>query len=187
MKDVIAAAGPCTLTPNPADPFTLMVRSVISQQISTKAAQSIFGRLAGAVGNPVSMPKLAKMAEADFKLCGVSGPKQRTLRAIVEHVKANPDLLPGIEEREDELIHEQLTQIKGIGPWSVDMLLIFGFARLNVLPVGDYGVRAAAKNLFRLRELPNAKKLTALAKPWEPYRSIASWYLWRSLDLKPKK
>ncbi|MBA4189038.1 MAG: DNA-3-methyladenine glycosylase 2 family protein [Planctomycetaceae bacterium] len=183
MKRLIGKVGPCTLTPNPADPFTLLVRCVISQQISTKAAESIYGRLASVVGGPPTpMAKIAKLTEAQFKECGVSGPKQRTLRAVIDHVKANPKLLPGIEKRDNETIHEQLTAIKGIGPWSADMFLIFGLGRPDVLPVGDYGFRAALKVQFQLDELPKPDKAAELSAPWQPYRSIATWYLWRSLE-----
>jgi DNA-3-methyladenine glycosylase II len=189
MKRLIGIVGPCTLKPNPADPFTLLVRAVIFQQISTKAADSIFKRVLEAAGGPpVTMPRLAKLTEETFKACGVSGPKQRTLRAVMDHVKANPKLLPGIEERDNDTIHEQLTQIKGIGPWSADMFLMFGLGRPDVLPVGDYGFRAALKVQFKLKDLPKADEATELAEPWKPYRSIATWYLWRSLEAdKPKK
>jgi DNA-3-methyladenine glycosylase II len=183
MKSLIGRVGPCMLVPKPDEPFTLIISCVISQQISTKAAASIFARLAEAQGGtPLKREKLARMTEAKFKACGISGPKQRTLRAVMDHVKANPDLLPGIHERDDDLIREQLTAIKGIGPWTVDMLLMFGFARPDVLPVGDYGVKVAAKNLFGLDALPDAKTLTELAEPWRPFRTVASWYLWRSLE-----
>jgi DNA-3-methyladenine glycosylase II len=183
MKRLIARVGPCTLTPNPADPFTLLVRCVIFQQISTKAARSIFEKLNAAVGGPpVEMARLARLTEAKFKSCGVSGPKQRTLRAVVEHVRASPDLLPGIADRDDDLIREQLTQIKGIGPWSADMFLMFGLGRPDVLPVGDYGFRVAVKNEFGLRKLPEADRLLKHGEAWRPYRSVATWYLWRSLE-----
>src|SRR5205823_11226995 len=103
MKRIVARVGPCTLQPMPADPFTLLVRCVIFQQISTKAARSIFDKLAAAVGGPSIPPaKLARMTESRLRACGVSGPKQRTLRAVVEHVRANPDLLPGLAERDDD-------------------------------------------------------------------------------------
>ena len=183
MKRLIERIGPCTLTPNPADPFTLLVRCVIFQQISTKAAASIFGKLAALVGGPpVPMAKLSRLSEAKLKACGISGPKQRTLRAVIEHVQANPDLLPGIAERDDGTIHEQLTQIKGIGPWSADMFLMFGLGRPDVLPVGDYGFRVAVKNEFGLRKMPEADRLVKIAEPWQPHRSVATWYLWRSLE-----
>jgi DNA-3-methyladenine glycosylase II len=183
MKVLIARIGPCTLQPNPEDPFTLLVRCVISQQISTKAAESIFGRLAALVGGPpVPLAKVARLTDAKFKSCGVSGPKQRTLRAVIEHVHANPELLPGLREWDDETIRERLTQIKGIGPWSADMFLMFGIGRVDVLPVGDFGFKMAVKNQFRFRKVPDAKRLLKIGELWRPYRSIATWYLWRSLQ-----
>lgn len=106
---------------------------------------------------------------------------------MIDHVKANPKLLPSIPELADDAIREQLTAIKGIGPWTVDMLLIFGISRPDILPVGDYGVKVAMMREFNLRKLPDAKKMLRLAKPWEPHRSVAMWYLWRSLDWNPAK
>ena len=188
MKQLIGTVGPCQLKPNPGDPFTLLVRCVISQQISTKAAHSIYERVVSLVGGPpISMELLAKLSEDKFKACGVSGPKQRTLRAVIDHIKANPELLPGIEERDNETIHGQLTQIKGIGPWSADMFLVFGLGKPDVLAVGDYGIKAAVKNQFKLKDMPDAKKLDKIAEPWKPYRSVAMWYLWRSLELGAKE
>lgn len=183
MKRVIERVGPCTLEPDGGDPFTLLVRCVISQQISTKAAQSISGKLIAKVGGPpIPLAKLAKFTDEKFKGCGISGPKVRTLRAVMDHVKANPKLLPGIAELSDEDLREQLVAIKGIGPWTADMFLLFGLGRPDVWAVGDYGIKVAVKNLFNLRKLPDAERLTKLARPWEPYRSVASWYLWRSLE-----
>jgi DNA-3-methyladenine glycosylase II len=182
MKTLITRVGPCTLEVKPDDPFTLLVGCVISQQISTKAARSIYARLAAAVeGPPVPRDRIARMTEKQFKACGVSGPKQRTLKAVAAHVRANPELLPGIESRDDGLIREQLTAIKGIGPWSVDMFLMFSIGRPDVLPVGDLGLRAAIRNEFGLKDLPKPAEVEKIAEPWKPYRSIATWYLWRSL------
>ena len=183
MKRVIETVGPCTMASFPGDAFTLLVRCVISQQISTKAAKSIYERLLAQVGtSTIAIETLDKFTEEHFKACGISGPKQRTMRAIIDHVRANPDLLPGIPSMEDELILKQLTQIKGVGPWTVDMFLMFGISRTDVLPVGDYGVRVAIKNLFGLRKMPDAAKCHKIGEPWKPYRSVASWYLWRSLE-----
>jgi DNA-3-methyladenine glycosylase II len=187
MKALITRVGPCTLEVKPDDPFTLLVGCVISQQISTKAARSIFARLAEAVGGPpVPRDRIARMTAKQFQACGVSGPKQRTLRAVAAHVRANPDLLPGIPERDDELIREQLTTITGIGPWTVDMFLMFSLGRPDVLPVGDFGLRAAVRNEFGLKELPKPPELETIGEPWRPYRSIATWYLWRSLGFVPQ-
>lgn len=183
MKRVIGMVGPCTMTSFPGDPFTLLVRCVIYQQISTKAAKSIFDKLTAAVGeSSIPIDRLAAMTEADLKVCGISGPKQRTLRAVIDHVNAKPDLLPGIADLDDETVHERLTEIKGIGPWTADMFLMFGIMRPDILPVGDYGFRMAVKNQFRLRKLPEAEKCHKIGAAWKPYRSIATWYLWRSLE-----
>jgi DNA-3-methyladenine glycosylase II len=201
MRRVIERVGPCTLAPKPFDPFTLLVRCVVAQQISTKAAESIFWKLAAAVnGLPapaasdpnalamwqreasVPLAKLAKFTDAKLKACGVSGPKQRTLRAVVAHLQANPKLLPGIPELSDDAIRDELTAIKGIGPWTVDMFLLFGLMRPDVWPVGDYGIKVAVRQHFKMRKLPDAARLTKVARPWSPHRSVASWYLWRSLD-----
>jgi DNA-3-methyladenine glycosylase II len=185
MKSVIGVVGPCTMAPIQGDPFTLLVRCVIYQQISTKAAKSIFDRLVAAMGVPsIPSAKLAEFSEAQFKACGISGPKQRTLRAVIDHVHANPDLLPSIADTDDETARERLTVIKGIGPWTADMFLMFGIMRPDVLPVGDYGIRVAIKKHFRLRKIPEAAKCWKIGEPWKPYRSIASWYLWRSLEAK---
>ena len=156
MNRLVGRVGPCTLAPKGGDPFTLLVRCVISQQISTKAAESISGKLVallndGAPDGPIPFAKLAKLSEAKYKSCGISGSKQRTLRGVIDHVKANPDLLPQIADLDDGSIREQLTTIKGIGPWTVDMFLLFGLGRPDVWAVGDYGIRVAVRNLFRLR------------------------------------
>jgi len=103
---------------------------------------------------------------------------------VIDHVRANPNLLPGIAGRDDETIREELTRIKGIGPWSVDMFLIFGLGRPDVLPVGDFGFKMAVKNQFKLRKVPPIDGLVKRSEVWRPYRSIATWYLWRSLDPK---
>ena len=169
MKQIIDRVGPCTLAPDGGEPFTLLVRCIISQQISTKAAQSIFGKLTAMVkGPPVEMAKLAKLTEAKYKACGISGPKQRTLRAIIEHVKANPALLPSIPDLTDSAIRDELTAISGIGPWTADMFLLFGLGRPDVWPVGDYGIKVAVKNHFRLRKVPDAKKLEKIGAPGNP-------------------
>jgi len=181
MKRLVARVGPCTWAPALDDPFTLIVRCVIGQQISSKAAASIAGKLTAAAGGPpIPVRRLAKLTDAQFQACGVSGPKRRTLRAVCEYAAANPDFLPGLAEREDDLLREQLTAIKGIGPWTVDMFLMFGLCRPDVLPVGDFGLRAGVRDEFGLKALPTATQLEEIAAPWRPYRSVATWYFWRS-------
>ena len=183
LKDVIARVGPCTWAPAQDDPFTLIVRCIISQQISGKAAESISARLVQvAGGSPISPKRLAKLTDEQYQACGISGAKRRTFQAICDYVKANPDFLLGIATREDDELREQLVSIKGIGPWTVDMFLMFGLGRMDVLPVGDYGVKSGVQKLFGLGALPKPAEMERIAEPWRPFRSVASWYVWRSLD-----
>lgn len=182
MKELMKRVGPCTWEPMSDDPFTVLVRCVIYQQISTKAAKSIFDRLAAVCGGvPIARDRLAGLTETELRACGVSGPKQRTLRAVIEHVNAHPELLPGIETRDEAEMRPQLQAIKGIGPWSVDMFLMFGLGRPDVLPVGDLGLRMGVQKLYGLAELPTAADLLERTEGWKPYRSVATWYIWRSL------
>jgi DNA-3-methyladenine glycosylase II len=189
MKTLVARVGPCTWAPATAtdDHFTQIVRAVIAQQISGKAARSISAKLTAAVGGPPVLPtKLARMTEARFRACGVSGPKQRALKAVCDYVAANPDFLAGIAEREDALLRSQMVSIKGIGPWTADMFLMFAVNRPDVLPVGDYGLRVGVMKEFGLKGLPTKAELEEIAEPWRPYRSIATWYFWRSLGPVPQ-
>ena len=187
MKTLVKGVGPCTLAPKTDDPFTLIIHCIISQQISTKAASSISAKLVAAVkGPPIHRDRLAKLTEAEFRACGISGPKQRTLRAVVDHVAANPKLLPGIHERDDDAIREQLTAIKGIGPWTVDMFLMFAISRPDVLPVGDLGLKMGVKRFYGLSDLPTAAELSAIAEKWKPYRTVGTWYIWQGLKLPTK-
>ncbi len=187
MKELVKLVGPCTWAPASDDPFTMLVRCVVYQQISTRAAKTIYDRLLAACGGPpVARERLVAMTEDELRACGVSGPKQRALRAVADYVAANPDLLPGIEARDEPTLRTQLVAIKGIGHWSVDMFLMFGLARPDVLPVGDLGLRAGVRKAFGLAELPTPAELEALAAPWQPYRSVATWYVWRSLGPVPQ-
>jgi DNA-3-methyladenine glycosylase II len=185
MKELIARVGPCSWAPKLGDPFTLIVRCVLGQQISGKAAESIYAKLTAAVGGPpIALKKLAKLTDEQYQACGVSGPKRRTLRALCEYALANRDFLPGLPTRDDDLLREQLVSIKGIGPWTVDMFLMFAINRPDILATGDYGIKVGVQKLLGLPELPKPAELERIAEPWRPHRSVAMWYIWRSLELK---
>lgn len=187
MKELIQRVGPCTLQPQPADLFTTIVRCIIAQQISTRAALSIFERLAQSTKGPPITPQ-SLMAHSDHELAtlGLSAPKRRTLRALINQLETQPDFLTDLKHRSDGEVHERLTVIKGIGPWTADMFLIFGLGRLDILPLGDFGFRSGMMRAFRLRRPPSPERLLALAESWRPYRSIATWYLWRSQGPVPQ-
>jgi DNA-3-methyladenine glycosylase II len=186
LKAVIRAVGPCTWKPVFDEPLTLLVRCVISQQISTKAAETISARLLAKLGGrPVRVAKLAALADDDFRTCGVSAPKVRALRAVAAHVAADRTFLRRLPDLPDDEFRAAVTQIKGIGPWSADMLLMFGISRPDVLPVGDLGIKAAIRNLYGFGDrYPTADEMAEVAELWRPYRSVACWYLWRSLGSK---
>ncbi|CAN5480774.1 DNA-3-methyladenine glycosylase [soil metagenome] len=180
LKPVIDRVGLCTLTPRADEPFSMLVRCVIAQQISGKAADAISGKLAAKLKNRVTPKTVAALSDDDLRVCGISGPKQRAIRSILQHGTDNKHFYKSMPELGDEEFIEAVTAIKGIGPWSADMLLMFGYGRTDVLPVGDYGLKAGVRDLYGLDDLPKPPQLIAIAEAWRPYRSIATWYIWRS-------
>ncbi len=164
--------------------FHSLARSIVYQQLSGKVAAVIFGRLAAAAGDPLMAPAVLAMTEEDLRACGLSKQKAAYIRdlaareAEIEFAK-----LPRLS---DELVIRRLTQVKGIGTWTAHMFLMFGLRRRDVLPVGDLGIRMAIQKIYDMRELPAPKQIEQLAGNWRPYCSVASWYLWRSLEL-PKE
>ena len=193
LADIIKKVGPFTAKARRYR-FGALVRSIVSQQISTHAAHAILGRLEEGVGERRQKPKkrgqsfcpetMLSFSIDELRELGVSRQKATYLQSLAQHVVDGDVDLASITKMSDEEAVECLTQIKGIGRWTVEVFLIFSLGRLDVLPADDLGIKTAAKNIYRLRELPNRKKLEKIAKPWRPYASVASWYLWRSLELK---
>jgi DNA-3-methyladenine glycosylase II len=180
LKSIIAEVGPCTLTFQP-NPFALLLRSIVSQQISTKAAHSIHARLRQALGRDEPTPAdVLALSDETLKECGLSGPKRRYIRGLAEQVENGAVPLHDLTELTDDEVVARLVRFLGVGPWTAHMVLIFGLGRPDVLPVDDLGVRAAVRRHYALEELPNRASLVALAESWRPYRSVACWYLWRS-------
>ena len=183
LAPLIDAHGHPTITPG-RDPVHSLARAIVSQQLSGKAADTIWGRFLDLYPKR-AFPAAAKiLATPDDKLRGVglSGAKAAAIKDLARHViekKLVPSKLPELTDPE---ISAALLPVRGIGPWSVDMFLMFTLARPDVRPVGDLGIRKGMQKHFRLRKLPEAKKMIALAAPWQPYRTIASWYMWRLLE-----
>lgn len=186
MKSVIGRVGPCRMKHDSGDPFALIVRCIIGQQISGKAAASIFAKLEQGVGS-LTPRRLAKFPEDSLQACGLSGGKRRALRAVTDYVLANRKFLPGIPAAADEDLREQLVSINGIGPWTVDMFLMFAIGRPDVFATGDYGIRVGMQKLFNLPDLPKPAEMERLAEPWRPHRSVACWYVWRHLDWEKER
>jgi DNA-3-methyladenine glycosylase II len=183
MKAVIDAVGAFTLRVE-RDRFAMLVRSIISQQISTSAARSIRGRLHELVGpDGLKAAKLVKFTMDELRSVGLSPQKAAYIADLARKVDGGIVELRQIGRLSDERIVEQLTQVKGIGRWTAQMFLIFSLGRLDVFPHDDLGVRTALRNRYGLADLPDKATALAIAAPWRPYASVASWYCWRSLDL----
>jgi DNA-3-methyladenine glycosylase II len=165
------------------DRFAMTVRSIVAQQLSAKAAMTIHDRLVEAVGASSVTPDAVLALEAErMRACGLSWAKVASVRDLATKVLDRSLALESLDRLDDDAVIEALTTVKGIGRWSAEMFLIFRLGRPDILPVGDVGVQRAMRRLYGLRKHPSPARMTALARPWRPYRSIACWYLWRSLD-----
>ena len=170
----------------PGDAYGALLRSIVGQQLSTKAASTIYGRMLELFGGHPPTPKQLLAADPDaIRAAGLSRPKINYLRDLAGHVQSGELELERLADLPDEEVIEQLTAVKGIGEWSAHMFLMFHLSRPDVLPVGDQGIRNAIRAQYRLRKIPDAKRMEKIAKPWRPYRTLACLYLWSSLDNKP--
>jgi DNA-3-methyladenine glycosylase II len=170
----------------PGDAYGALLRSIVGQQLSTKAARAIFERLTALFDDRTPTPReLLDTDPEKLREVGLSRAKVAYLRDLAERVEDGELDLGRIAELPDEEVAAELTQVKGLGPWSVQMFLIFHLGRPDVLPAGDLGIRRAVRDQYGLDELPDAAELERIAEPWRPNRSLASLYLWRSLDATP--
>lgn len=162
--------------------FYALVRAIIGQQISVKAAAAIDGRLRGLFpGGEISAVGLLERSEVELRAVGLSAAKTRSLQDLAARVASGSLDLERIHELPDEEVVAQLVPVRGIGRWTAEMFLIFSLQRDDVLSTGDLGVRQAIKNLYGFAQLPTPAECERIAEPWRPYRSIATFYLWHSL------
>jgi DNA-3-methyladenine glycosylase II len=187
LAALIRRQGPCGLAAaQRADHFSALVRAITFQQLSTKAATTIHGRMVALMPNGVATPEgLAALTDAQLRTAGLSRQKTAYLRDLCEKVSTAVIDLESLEALDDEEIIAALVKVKGIGRWSAEMFLIFRLLRPDVLPVGDLGILTAVQRAYRLRKRPSPDRLRKIGEAWRPYRSVASWYLWRSLDNEP--
>ena len=184
LAAVIDRVGECTLdqTQHSGDLLYSLSRSIISQQLSTKAASAIHRRfLTLYLGMPTAQ-EILDTADEDLRGVGLSRSKVLYMRDLANHVLNGLPTLTDLEMIDDETIIQTLTQVKGIGRWSVQMMLIFRLHRWDVLPVDDLGIRTGIRRAYQYSDIPNKAAIEELGKVWQPYRTIASWYLWRSLE-----
>ena len=187
LASLIREYGPCGLAEaQRADHFSALVRSIVFQQLSTKAASTIYSRMVALLPGGVLTPaSLAALTDEQLRTAGISRQKAGYLRDLCDKVSAGVVPLDDLERMDDEQVIAALTTIKGIGRWSAQMFLMFRLHCPDVLPVGDLGIVNAVMKVYRLRKKPTADRLERLGEAWKPYRSVASWYLWRSLGNAP--
>jgi len=182
LRTLIRRIGPCLLTPRP-DRFGTLVNSIVAQQISAKAAAAINQRLHALGGQPHRPERLIALGEPALRSVGLSASKAHYVLNLAEAVATGSVPLDAFDDSwDDAAIIASLTSIKGIGVWTAEMFLIFSLNRPDVLPAHDLGVRAALRDHHGLTELPRPKECHALAERWRPYRTVASWYIWRNVD-----
>jgi 3-methyladenine DNA glycosylase/8-oxoguanine DNA glycosylase len=183
LDGIIGAVGPCRLRPDrKGGPFAALVEAILYQQIHGRAAETIHGRLRAAIGRKHPRPQdVAALSDACLSAVGLSRQKIGYLRDLSAKA-ANGLPLRGLGRLADDEVVAALSGVKGIGRWTAEMFLIFRLGRLDVLPVDDYGVRKAMQRAYRKRTLPEPEWMRRKAEPWRPYRTLASWYLWRSLE-----
>lgn len=186
IRDLIRRHGPCGLADaQHEDAFTALTHSIISQQLSTKAAATIARRFDALFGGIPTPAAVVLVDDAQLRAVGLSSQKIRYMRDLCSRVADGSLTLEKVNELSDEDVIQSLTQIKGIGRWTAEMFLMFRLHRPDVLPVDDLGILKAVQRAYGLRKLPRAERLTKIGEPWRPYRSVACWYLWASLENKP--
>ncbi len=203
MADIIERIGPFKMRYREPS-FDAMARSIVFQQLHGKAAATIFERVRtacrcgpgsptragrGAAPSPHELDGLTPAAilalsEEQLRACGLSRQKLSYLRDLAQRTAAGEIEFARLPQMSDEDVIEHLTRVKGIGVWSAQMFLIFALRRPNVMPTADYGINAAIRKAYRKRQMPKPKQILKISQPWNPYRSVACWYLWRYAELK---
>jgi 3-methyladenine DNA glycosylase/8-oxoguanine DNA glycosylase len=188
MAALIDRAGPCRLAVHEHGAgsaqlhFEGLVSAIVSQQLSSKAADTILGRVRALgldEGGVLRAEKILGLPDPTLRGAGLSGAKTRYVRDLCDRVVRQELPLDRLHELDDEAVIESLTTVTGVGRWTAEMILIFRLGRQDVLPVDDLGIKKGLVKLFGLRKLPPAERMVLLSRPFRPYRSVACWYLWR--------
>jgi DNA-3-methyladenine glycosylase II len=181
LAAIIQKIGPYSMTT--LEPtFETLARSITFQQLSGKAAGTIFARLRKAVGRRFTATAFLRLSEEQLRACGLSRQKIASLTDLAEHVASKRIRFKKLHELEDQQIIEMLSQVRGVGVWTVQMFLMFALQRPNVLPTGDLGIRNAIWKAYALEAAPKPLEIAKFAEKWHPHCTVACWYLWRSLD-----
>ena len=191
LARLIERTGPFTLRlEKMGSPFHALARAIVYQQLSGKAAATIFGRVQALFPKAKGLrPELLlQVPDESLRAAGMSGNKTAAIKDLAaKTLDGTVPTLASLQRMPDEEILSRLIQVRGIGPWTVEMLLMFRLGRPDVLPVSDLGVRSGFQLTYRTEELPSTKELLAYGERWRPFRSVASWYMWRAVDLSRKE
>jgi len=183
LRAIIERVGPCRMEFGPAE-FSSLAEAIVYQQLNGKAAVTIFNRFVALAGEPLTPNGILKLSDEQLRSVGLSKQKSAYLKDLAAKTAAGLLDFARLPDLPDEEVIKHLTQVKGIGVWTAHMFLIFSLRRPDVLPTGDYGVQMAIKKHYKKRKLPKPKDMEKIARAWAPYRSVACWYMWRSLDIK---
>jgi 3-methyladenine DNA glycosylase/8-oxoguanine DNA glycosylase len=186
MGDLMAHCGPCTLEPGNTDAFVTLYQSIISQQLSGRAASTLTERLEALFASGLPTPEgILALPDETLRGLGLSRQKQASLKDLASKMSDGTLQLAELAALSDDEVMRQLTQVRGIGVWTAEMFLIFFLGRLDVFPVGDLGIRRAIQRVYGYKKMPAMVTMHRHARKWVPYRTIATWYLWESYDGLP--
>ena len=183
LRAIIERVGPCRMEFGLPE-FCSLAEAIVYQQLNGKAAVIIFKRLAALAGEPLTPEGILKLSDEQLRSVGLSKQKSAYLKDLAAKTVAGLLYFSRLHALTDEEVIQHLTQVKGVGIWTAHMFLMFSLRRPDVLPTGDYGVQVAMRKHYKKRKLPKPKDMEKIAKAWAPYRSVACWYMWRSLDIK---
>jgi DNA-3-methyladenine glycosylase II len=183
LAAIIESVGPCRMEFG-APEFHSLAEAIVYQQLNGKAAVTIFKRFTALTGDPVTPKGILKLTDAQLRSVGLSKQKSSYLKDMAERAARGDLDFSRLPDMTDDEVIKHLTQVKGVGVWTAHMFLMFTLRRPNILPTGDYGVQMAMKKHYKKRKLPKPEQMMKIAKAWEPYRSVACWYMWRSLAIK---
>jgi DNA-3-methyladenine glycosylase II len=183
LRAIIERVGPCRMEFGVPD-FASVAEAIVYQQLNGRAAATIFKRFLALAGEPLSPQGILKLTDAQLRGVGLSKQKSSYLKDLSAKTAEGLLDFAKLGDLPDEEVIQHLTQVKGIGVWTAHMFLMFSLRRPNVLPTGDYGIQMAMKKHYKKRKLPKPKNMEKIARAWDPYRSVACWYMWRSLEIK---
>jgi DNA-3-methyladenine glycosylase II len=164
--------------------FASLAEAIVYQQLNGKAALTIFNRFADLAGRPLTPQGILKLSEQQMRSAGLSKQKLSYIRSLAELTQSGELDFSRLPDMPDDEVIAHLTEVKGVGTWTAQMFLMFSLRRMDVLPTGDFGIQTAIRKHYRKRKMPKPKEIEKIAKPWVPYRTVACWYLWKSLDVK---